>query len=87
LGVRVMCQPVAKDRGFPQTETAELFARHLHVGGRSTGSVLGISTITFLKWQSIVGIAAAIFRSIGGPTLISTILRTPGAKRPVPCHH
>ena len=42
------------------------------------GSLFGVSALTFGKWQVASGLGAVVFRTIGGPTLLSSVLRTPG---------
>ena len=38
----------------------------------------GLGLLGLAKWQSILAIAAVVFRTVGGPTLVSTVLKTPG---------
>ena len=38
----------------------------------------GLGLFTLAKWQTVATVAAVLFRSIGGPTLVSSALRTPG---------
>lgn len=47
-----------------------------------TGSLFGVSALTFGKWQLFASLGAVIFRTIGGPTILSSVLRTPG----MPCY-
>ncbi|DBA92880.1 TPA: hypothetical protein ACH3X1_003051 [Trebouxia sp. C0004] len=42
------------------------------------GSLFGVSALTFGKWQLFASLGAVVFRTIGGPTLLSSVLRTPG---------
>jgi len=44
----------------------------------SAGSLFGVSALTFGKWQLFASLGAVVFRTIGGPTLLSSVLRTPG---------
>lgn len=47
------------------------------------GGLFGVSALTFGKWQLFASLGAVVFRTIGGPTLLSSVLRTPGRR---PCH-
>ena len=42
------------------------------------GSIFGVSALTFGKWQLVASLGAVVFRTVGGPTILSSILRTPG---------
>lgn len=48
------------------------------------GSIFGVSALTFGKWQLVASLGAVVFRTIGGPTILSSILRTPGRNTPPP---
>ena len=37
-----------------------------------------MSAFTFGKWQLFASLGAVVFRTIGGPTILSSVLRTPG---------
>ncbi|KAK9817969.1 hypothetical protein WJX72_005108 [[Myrmecia] bisecta] len=42
------------------------------------GGAVGLGVLGFTKWQTILTVGAVLFRSVGGPSLVSGILRTPG---------
>ncbi|GMH42555.1 hypothetical protein BSKO_10474 [Bryopsis sp. KO-2023] len=42
------------------------------------GSAVGLGWFAFAKWNAVVPLFDSLFRAIGGPTLVSTLLRTPG---------
>ena len=49
------------------------------------GSLFGVSALTFGKWQLFASLGAVVFRTIGGPTLLSSVLRTPGMRFCLAC--
>lgn len=46
------------------------------------GSIFGMSALTFGKWQLVASLGAVVFRTVGGPTILSSVLRTPGGASP-----
>lgn len=42
------------------------------------GSALGLGALFIGKWQAVAAGAAILFRTVGGPTILSGVLRTPG---------
>lgn len=64
-------------------EACRRFEACLHVcaqsGALTAGGIFGVSALTFGKWQLVASLGAVVFRTLGGPTIMSSILRTPGA--------
>lgn len=63
-----------KEKERKEAEKRKKFRDQALVGG----SIFGMSALTFGKWQLVASLGAVIFRTIGGPTILSSVLRTPG---------
>ncbi|KAL0054146.1 hypothetical protein WJX82_004483 [Trebouxia sp. C0006] len=63
-----------KEKERKEKEKRKKFREQALMGG----SLFGVSALTFGKWQLFASLGAVVFRTIGGPTLLSSVLRTPG---------